>query len=123
LQQQTTTRQQKENMKTKYAVAIVTIGLAVAASLFAAEQKTDKTTPRVIFLKANGEAIAQLTLLKDDTFEIFRGDTNKDASINVNLTTGEVYSKNGFTIKISRDGNVFPITVKADEIAMPHSDK
>jgi hypothetical protein len=111
-------------MKTKYAVALVTIALAVAASLFAAEQKADKATPRVILLKANGEAIAQLTLLKDDTFEFSGGDTNKESGIVFNGSTGQITSKNGFTIKISRAGNIFPmITVKADEIAMPHSDK
>ena len=111
-------------MKTKYAVGLFIIGLGVAVSLFAAEQKADTAKPRILLLQAHGETIAELRLLKNDTFEFSGGDTNKEPGINFNASTGQFASKNGFTIKISREGNIFQmITIKADEIAMPHSDK
>jgi len=100
-------------MKTKYAVALVTIGLVVAASLFAAEQNATKGPTRTLLLKANGEAVAQLTLLTQDTLEI------SGAPMVMNATTGILTAKgDNLTIGVSRQGKLLPITIKANEAEM-----
>jgi hypothetical protein len=96
-------------MKTKYAVAIVTVGLGLAATLFAAEKQAAGSASKIITLKSHGVAVAELRLLKNDMFQI-NGQTE-----NYNATTGVMTTKGGVTIQLGSAGDS-PITIKADEV-------
>jgi hypothetical protein len=51
-------------MKTRHAVTAVAFGLTLAATLFAAEQRTAKALPNVIKLKAHGEVVSDMRFYK-----------------------------------------------------------
>jgi hypothetical protein len=64
-----------------------------------------------MLLKSHGETVAELTLLKDDTFEVTGGTSD------INVPAGTLIAKgDNLTVGMSRQGKVFPITIKADEV-------
>lgn len=96
-------------MKTKYAVTVVTIGLALVATLFAAEQRTAKALPNVIKLKAHGEVVAEMRFYKDFKLQFLKQEPASGAA------------PTQMTIEITPKGDL-PITIRAEEIDLS-SDK
>ncbi len=97
-------------MKKKYVLAIAAIGLGLATTLFVVEKQKAVSPTSAIWLKSHGEVVAELRLVQHDTFEVAGGDTTVD------MASGRMTSKGDVTIQISHNGNLLPITVKADEI-------
>ena len=98
-------------MKTKYIVAIVTVGLGLAATLFAAESQA-RLKIKTILIKSHGETVAELRmpLTKTSTIEM-----KCNCTPLFNASTGHITFKGGVTIQINTTGGL-PVTVKADEI-------
>jgi hypothetical protein len=90
-------------MKTRYAVAVVASGLALAATLFAAEQRTAKALPNVIKLKADGEVVAEMRFYKDFKIQFLKQEPASGGA------------PRQMTIEITPKGDS-PITVRAEEI-------
>jgi hypothetical protein len=65
-------------MKTKYSVTVVTIGLALAASLFAAEQRPVKALPNIVKLKAHGQVVGEMRFFKDFALEYLKQEPGSD---------------------------------------------
>ena len=100
-------------MKTKYIVAIVAVGLGLAATLFAAESQA-VVKMKTILIKSHGETVAELRVpvTKTSTVEM-----KCNESPLVNASTGHMTFKGGVTIQINTAGGL-PVTLKADEVEM-----
>lgn len=96
-------------MKTKYSVIVVIAGLALAATLFAAEQRTAKALPNVVKLKAHGQVVGEMRFFKDFALEFLKQEPGFDPATR------------RMTIQITPKGDL-PITVSAEEIEVS-SDK
>ena len=86
-------------MKTGYVVGTVVVGLALVASLIAAERSTHAyATPYMLQFTSNGEVCAQLKLLKNSTLDIGATNANAKGEITVNSSLGAVavYQAFGF---------------------------
>jgi hypothetical protein len=96
-------------MKTKYSVALVATGLALAATLFAAEQSPAKALPNVIKLKVHGEVVAEVRFYKD-------------FALRLKQKRGSGAAPRQMMIEVSPKGHLpvgdWPITVTAEEIEL-----
>ena len=96
-------------MKRKSVIIAFSAIFALAITVLAAEISAGKRS--AILLKANGEVVAQVTLLKGDTFKI------SGTNVFVNQDSGIVTtSSDSLTIGISRHGKILPITIQAPEV-------
>ena len=98
-------------MKNKYKVAIVTIGLGLVVTLFAAEKQAVDGPSDLILIKSHGNVVAELRVLKTTPSNI----TCKEIKMVRDSVTGNTTIKGDITIQLSpTDGP--PITIKANEI-------
>jgi hypothetical protein len=87
-------------MKAKYNLVIVTIVVALAVTVLAAEQYSTKGSQwGVIHLKAQGEVVAEVRLLKDCDIAAIRGADTKSRTLQINF----------------KQQGALPITVNADD--------
>jgi hypothetical protein len=109
-----TSTQNKTSMKTKHAVGIGMIGLALAATLFIAEKQASSPASQIIALKSGGETVAEIKVVKSTKCHVeVKGEklTRDDLTKNVTLTGSG-------SLTIQFDPGAASITVKGDEIAM-----
>jgi hypothetical protein len=102
-------------MKTGYVVGTVVVGLALVASLIAAERSTHAyATPYMLQFTSNGEVCAQLKLLKNSTLDI--GATNANAKGEITILV-QTHPPHGAAPK------TFYATVHADGVDIISLDK
>jgi len=102
-------------MKTKYTLVCGVVVLGCAFALFAADQRTRDTGPRLVLLKAKGSAIAELKVLKGATLQMESQGPNSE--MQHDKMTGQVIYKGGVTLMLKKAGESL-VTVKADEIEL-----
>jgi hypothetical protein len=98
-------------MKHKYAVGIVMIGLALAATLFAAEKQAGSPASKIIVLKSGGEIVAEFKVIKSTNCHI---QIEKGQKLTMDNLTKNMSVTGSFTIQFDPSGA--SITAKADEI-------